>query len=38
MKSLQVPDGDKGAAAVDTVEDEPFAARAEIPLTPSSST
>ena len=32
MESLQVPDGDKPAAVVDAVEDEPFSARPEVPL------
>lgn len=38
IQSLQVPNGDARAAAVDAVEDEPFAATAEIPLATRSST
>ena len=38
MQSLQVSDGDKRAAAVGAVKDEPFATRAEIPLKTRSNT
>lgn len=38
MQSIQVPDGDKRAALVDTVDNEPVATRAELPLTTRGST